>query len=77
MKCGDMQDSLRKDSSNNTAEIGLNAIANGYLYSIVHQFGTLDGQIESRAFIPIKNDGSLYDEVEDALIEIVEEYLYT
>ncbi len=74
-KSGDMQDSLVKDSSNDTAEIGLNATSNGYPYALVHQFGTLDGKIESRAFMPIKNDGSLYDGVQDELIEIVEEYI--
>ena len=74
-KSGDMQDSLGKDSSNVTAEIGLNTTSDGYPYALVHQFGTLDGKIEARPFIPIKNDGSLYDSVEDELVEIVEEYI--
>ena len=74
-KSGDMQDSLGKDSSNDTAEIGLNATSNGYPYAFVHQFGTLDGKTESRAFMPIKNDGSLYDGIEGELVEIVAEYI--
>ena len=72
---GDMQDSLTAQSSKDEAIIGFNATSNGYPYPIVHQFGTKDGKIESRAFMPIHEDGSLYDETEKELFEIVEDYM--
>ncbi len=72
---GLMQDSLYSDATNDTSTIALNATSNGYPYTIVHQFGTEDGKIEARAFMPIHKDGSLYDSVEDELFEIVKEFV--
>lgn len=80
-KSGDMQDSLGKDSSNDTAEIGLNAISGDFQYPLTHQFGTDKAgrnrniTIEARPFMPIKNDGSLYDGVEDELVDIIDDYI--
>ena len=72
---GIMQGSLTQQSSSNEAMVGLNATANGYPYPIVHQFGTKDGTIEARAFMPIHEDGTLYDEIAQELEEIVKDYI--
>jgi len=72
---GTMQDSLSSDSGKDYAAVGLNAVADGYPYPIVHQFGTLDGKIEARAFMPIHEDGTIYENVLDQLEEISEDYL--
>lgn len=78
---GDMQDSLSAFSSKDEAGIGLNAVANGFPYGLVHQFGTdkagrnKNVTIEARPFLPIDENGKLYDGVEEELIEIIEEYL--
>lgn len=71
---GDMQESLSAFSSQDEAEIGLNATSNGYPYPIVHQFGSEDGTIVSRAFLPIDENGKLYDGVSAELEEIIEDY---
>lgn len=78
---GDMQRSLYNTSDKDTAQIGFNAVAGNFQYPLTHQFGTDKAgrnrniTIEARPFMPIHEDGSLYDGVEDKLVEIVEEYL--
>lgn len=72
---GTMQDTLSAFSSKDEAGIGLNAVANGFPYGLVHQFGSEDGSIVARPFLPIDENGKLYDGVEEELIEIIEEYL--
>ncbi len=71
---GDMQDTLSAFSSKDEAGIGLNATSNGYPYPVVHQFGSEDGSIVARPYLPIDKNGKLYDGVEEELIEIIEEY---
>jgi phage virion morphogenesis protein len=72
---GTMQDSLSSEHSSDEAIVGLNATANGYPYPIVHQFGREDGTIEARAFIPIHEDGTLYNETKQEIEEILEDYM--
>jgi len=78
---GHMQETIYSKSTNNTATVGLNAVAGNFQYPLTHQFGTNKAgknrniTIEARPFMPIKNDGKLYDKVEDELNEIVEEYI--
>lgn len=74
-KSGHMQDSLNASYDKDSATIGLNATKGGYPYPVVHQFGTKDGKIDARAFMPIKEDESLYDNVKEELDEIVEDYM--
>ncbi|WP_419782357.1 phage virion morphogenesis protein [Malaciobacter marinus] len=71
---GDMQESISAFSSQDEAGIGLNATSNGYPYPIVHQFGSKDGTIVSRAFLPIDGNEKLYDGVSAELEEIIEDY---
>ena len=72
---GIMQGSLSAESNNDEAMVGLNATSNGYPYPIVHQFGTKDGKVEARAYMPIHEDGSIYEDTGKELEEIVEDYL--
>ena len=74
-KTGDMQNSLSTEHSSTKAAIGLNAISNGYPYPLVHQFGTIDGKIQARPFMPIKNDGSIYENTSKEIVEIIEDYI--
>ena len=79
-KSGNMQDSLNRDFDSNSATVGLNAVNGDFQYPLTHQFGTDNAfgkgiTIEARPFMPIKNDGSLYDGVEDELVDIFEDYI--
>lgn len=56
--------------------IGVNAYSKDrYPYPIVHQFGTDDGKIEARPFMPITRDGELYDNVNVEVLDILLGYL--
>ncbi len=70
-----MQTTLYANNSGDEVVIGFNAVANGFQYPLVHQFGRVDGSIEARPFMPIHSDGSLYDGVENELMEIVGDYM--
>jgi phage virion morphogenesis protein len=72
---GDLQDKFIYQTSKSEVVIGTNANNNGYLYPAVHQFGTKDGKIQARAFMPITLDGKLYDDVEKELEEIVIDFV--
>lgn len=72
---GTMQDSLQADWDKDSAIIGLNATANGYPYPMVLQFGTYDGTVEARAFMPIDNDGNIYEGTVEEIEEIIEDYI--
>ncbi len=72
---GDLRDTLTFESSKDSAQIGLNATKGGYPYPVVHQFGSSDGKIVARPFMPIHNDGTLYSDTKDELQEIVEDYM--
>ena len=78
---GNMLDTLRSKATKTTAIVGFNAVANDFQYPLTHQFGTNKAgrkrnvTIEARPFMPIHKDGSLYDGVEDELMEIVENHL--
>ena len=77
---GDLQGKLYSQATATSATVGINAINNDFQYPLTHQFGTSKAgrnrniTIDERPFMPIKNDGTLYDGVEDELIEIVRDY---
>lgn len=72
---GDLQNNFINTSTKDTVAVGTNANYQGFLYPIVQQFGTEDGKVPARAFMPIKEDMSLYDNVEDELQDIVIEFI--
>lgn len=56
--------------------VGVNAYSKDrYPYPIVHQFGTEDGKIEARPFMPITSDGELYDNAKIEVLDILLGYL--
>lgn len=56
--------------------VGVNAYSKDeYPYPIVHQFGTEDGKIEARPFMPITSEGELYDNVDVEVMDIILGYL--
>jgi len=56
--------------------VGVNAYSSkGYPYPIAHQFGTEDGKIKARPFMPITQDGELYDNVNEEVLDILLGYL--
>lgn len=56
--------------------VGVNAYSKDrYPYPIVHQFGTEDGEIKARPFMPITRDGELYDNVNVEVLDILLGYL--
>jgi len=72
---GDMRDSLSGDSDGEKAVVGLNAYSNGYPYPAVHHFGSSNGKIPARPFLPFDEDKQLYDEVKEGIIDLVREFL--
>ncbi|MDD2267030.1 phage virion morphogenesis protein [Sulfuricurvum sp.] len=56
--------------------VGVNAYSKDrYPYPIVHQFGTEDGKVPARPFMPITHDGELYDNVKVEVLDILLGYL--
>jgi len=72
---GHMQRSLNLDISNIAATLGLNAYSKGYPYPIVHQFGTLDGKILARPFLPIDKNGNLYPGIKVELVALLKDFM--
>lgn len=71
---GKMQDSLIAFGDNSQAAIGFNATSQGYPYPAVHQFGTFDGKIDARPFMPFDENGDITDEVKDGILELAIEH---
>jgi len=71
---GRMQDSLNVFSNARQAIIGLPATAKGYNYPAVHQFGTEDGSIPARPFLPINADGDISDGLRADIIDLAIEH---
>ncbi len=72
---GTMQNNLINISSSSQAIVGIDATYMDFSYPAMHQFGSKDGKLEARSFMPIKEDMSLYDNVEDELGDIVVEFI--
>jgi len=73
-KSGDMEDSLWTDADKRSATIGFSMKSeDGYAYPAVHQFGTENGRIPARPFLPIRPDGELMDDVVREIMEVFTE----
>lgn len=72
---GTMQNNLINKSSNSQAIVGIDATYMDFSYPAMHQFGSKDGKLPARPFMPINEDMSLYDDVEDELEDIVFEFI--
>ena len=71
---GKMQGSLVAFGDNSGATIGFNATSKDYAYPAVHQFGTDDGKITARPFLPFDDNGDITDDVKDGILEFVVEH---
>lgn len=70
-----LRDTLAVFSDNNSAVIGVNAISEqGYNYPAVHQYGTNDGKIVAREFLPFDANGDITDELKSGMLDIVAEH---
>ena len=71
-----LRESTGYSADDTSVVVGVNAYSKDrYPYPIVHQFGTEDGKIEARPFMPITSDGELYDNVNVEVLEILLGYL--
>lgn len=71
-----LRESTGYSADSNSVIVGVNAYSKDrYPYPIVHQFGTEDGKIEARPFMPITNDGELYDNAKIEVLDILLGYL--
>jgi phage gpG-like protein len=72
-----MQGSLHsKVNRDKSVEVGFNAISkDGFPYPAVHQFGSKDGRIPQRAFMPVDSDGKLETGLKKDILEDIEEWL--
>ena len=72
---GHMRETLGSSSDNYSASVGTNATSNGgYAYPAVHQFGTIDGRIPARPFLPFDEDGDLMADATDDILTIVRDH---
>lgn len=71
-----LRESIGYSADSDSVIVGVNAYSKDrYPYPIVHQFGTEDGKIEARPFMPITSDGELYDNVNVEVLDILLGYL--
>lgn len=71
-----LRESTGYSSDDKSVIVGVNAYSKDrYPYPIVHQFGTEDGKIAARPFMPITQDGELYDNVNEEVLDILLGYL--
>lgn len=70
------RESIGYSADSDSVIVGVNAYSKDrYPYPIVHQFGTEDGKIEARPFMPITHDGELYDNAKIEVLDILLGYL--
>lgn len=72
---GTLQRSLYQESTSDSAYVGVNATADGYTYPAVHQYGTEDGKVPARPYLPFDKHGEVYDTVIDDILLMVGDYL--
>lgn len=73
---GTLFESIAFEASSRELVIGVNAYSDkGYPYPVVHQFGSEDGKIPARPFMPIDGDGKIYDDVKEELIDLLKDYI--
>ena len=72
---GRLRETLDFDSDDHSASIGTTAVSEkGYPYPAVQQFGTEDGKVPARPFLPFTDSGDLMDSAKDSVLALVQEY---
>jgi phage virion morphogenesis protein len=74
---GTLAGSLHAESTSTEARVGVNATRRGFPYGVVHQFGSSKRHIPARPFLPVTEDGRLYDNVVEEIVEMMQEWLTT
>ena len=72
---GTLQRSLYHENTSDSAYVGVNATENGYAYPAVHQYGSKDGKVPARPYLPFDEHGEVYDTVIDDILLMVGDYL--
>lgn len=72
-KEGGLQDSLYTKNTTDSATIGTSATAKSYPYPAAHQFGTWDGRLKMRAFLPL-DEADIHPIAKREIIELIEDY---
>ena len=68
---GALRQTLDFFSDQNAATVGTSAVSNnGYPYPAVMQFGTEDGRVPARPFLPFDPEGDLMDTARDSLLTL-------
>jgi phage gpG-like protein len=72
----DLYNSIGFFADGDSLAVGVNAYSKGdYPYPVVHQFGSKDGKIPARRFMPIDSDGELDDGVKEEILDLLEDFL--
>ena len=71
---GTLSGSIYHQVEGDTVTIGVNAVANGFEYGLSHQWGSESRNIEQREFMPIHEDGTLYSDTEQMIVDVLEEW---
>ncbi len=72
---GEMQEGVTSESNSRSASVGFNVVSEkGYPYPEVHQYGTKDGKLKARPFLPMDEDGELARHVEEEILDILDEH---
>jgi len=70
-----LRETLAASSDATSAAVGVNATSElGYKYPAVHQFGSDDGKIVAREFLPFDENGDITPAIKREIIDIVVEY---
>ena len=72
---GKLQGSLSSDINNDEVWVGVNASYRGFQYGLSQHFGSEKRNIPARRFLPMDEDGELFDEVVEDIIQMVGDYL--
>ena len=69
---GDMRENITIDSDHESSTIGTNSLSeDGYPYPAVQHFGTDDGRVPARPFLPFDEDGDLMPMASDGIVDLV------
>lgn len=71
---GTLQGSLTTMATPTAAIIGLNAQSKGYAYPAVHQFGSNDGTIPARPFLPFTAQGDLSNNMHAEIMTVLQQH---
>ncbi len=72
---GDLQRSLAIGKNGDEVWVGVNASSKGFQYGLSHQFSSDKRHIPARPFLPMDDEGEVYQDVIDDIVEMLSDYL--